>query len=143
MICRFQTPMNLVSALVAFSLAIPFAGCGPSGPKLYKVTGKVTIDGKPARSAMIIFNSADGADSAAADLSDEGEFEMMTGGARSGLVPGRYSVQIIRVEGGSVEEGEEEAPPSNVPAKYGEETSDLTADVKEEDNIINFPLVSS
>ena len=133
---------RMVYANVLVSLVL-FTGCGPSGPKLVQVTGTVTVDDKPAQSAIIMFTPAEGI-SSVADLSATGTYTLSTTNGQLGAIIGSHTVQIVCRSEGSVEEGQQQPPPCNVPSKYASsETSDLTAEVKDqEENVIDFALSS-
>lgn len=85
-------------ALVASLLS--FSGCGESGPKLVGVTGTVTLNGKPFEGASVVFapDPSNKEGRAATDVTGpEGNYKAMTGG-RSGMVPGKYKVTVIKVK---------------------------------------------
>jgi predicted small lipoprotein YifL len=57
MLARISS-FSLFFALLA-SIAIALTGCGSGGPTLLPVTGSVTVDGKPANGATLIFHPTD------------------------------------------------------------------------------------
>ncbi|WP_437221900.1 hypothetical protein SH661x_002529 [Planctomicrobium sp. SH661] len=77
--------------------SLVLSGCGSRGPALGKVTGKVTLNGKPVVGAGVIFNSSSGgeADGPAYGQTDEsGMYTLRYGSDRKGAVPGTKKVMI-------------------------------------------------
>jgi hypothetical protein len=118
----------------AFTSLLMIAGCGPSGPKTYEVTGTVTYDGKPVEKGEIIFHATDGKGSA-----DVGQ-----------IVDGKYTLQATdgpkRVEITATRESSKPAPDglpnyeSYIPKQYNNEST-LTAEVKPSgENTFSFDL---
>src|SRR5262245_27284029 len=86
----------LVAALAVSTVALP--GCGPSGPKLYPVRGKVTLkDGSAVKYGHIILHADATKGNTTKEISQgtirNGEYTIMTG-AREGAPPGAYRVSI-------------------------------------------------
>lgn len=84
-----------VASLVAVVVA---AGCEPSGPKLYPVSGKVTLkDGTPVKYGHVILHADRSKGNNTQEVSQgtirNGEYTINTGG-RSGAPPGAYKVSI-------------------------------------------------
>ena len=78
-------PLVLVAAL---------AGCGPTGPSLVPAKGTITVDGKPADGAVLIFHPAGGKGSIASAAADaNGAFEITSNG-KPGVVTGSYKVTV-------------------------------------------------
>ena len=77
-------------------LFVEFVGCGPSGPKTYPVTGKVTIDGKPLANCRIDFLPVDSANQAASgQIGADGTYTLYTGTTGApGAMPGKYKVVL-------------------------------------------------
>jgi hypothetical protein len=73
--------------------AMLFAGCSPSGPKLYKIKGQVTHQGKPVKYVYISFVPDDPNTMATATGSadENGYFELMIG-STPGVYPGGHTV---------------------------------------------------
>lgn len=89
--------MRLIAGLVAVSV-LAFTGCGPSGPKLHPVSGKVTLkDGTPVKFGHIILHADAGQGNTSREVSQgtirNGEYTVMTG-MNSGAVAGAYKVTI-------------------------------------------------
>jgi hypothetical protein len=77
--------------LVVGLLAI--SGCGSSGPKLYKIKGTVTREGKPVKFLYITFSPDDGGTKAVSvgASDDQGRFEMMIA-STPGVYPGPHKI---------------------------------------------------
>jgi len=90
----------LLGLMIGVSL-ICCCGCG-GGPKLYPVTGMVTMDGEPFAECTIMFTpTEDAGASAVAVTSNDGSFEVQTtSGAKIGfgMLAGNYSVTFSKVE---------------------------------------------
>jgi len=74
-------------------------GCGPSGPKLYPVKGKVEIDGSPAANA-IVFMHRQGRDSMLEPLpygtaDSAGNYEVETPNFGKGAQEGEYTLTVF------------------------------------------------
>ena len=52
--------MKLLRHLSVLLSVLAFVGCGDSNPPTYKVTGVVTLDGKPVDGAMVTFTPSSG-----------------------------------------------------------------------------------
>ena len=80
----------------SFWLVIGLCLCGCSNsPSLVPVTGSVTVGGKPATGAVIMFHPEDEAQAVASGVADsEGKFKLVSGG-ESGVITGRYKVTVI------------------------------------------------
>lgn len=77
---------------VGLVLASVFIGCGQSGPKVVRVSGLVTLDGKPLDGAYVHFVSDEFQTTGLTD--EEGHYEVRA-------APGEYKVAISKTEGGS------------------------------------------
>lgn len=123
------------------------AGCSseprvPSG----KVTGTVKLDGKPVSDAVVTFSEQKTSINAFGDTDSNGAFALSYGGGRA-IPVGKFKVRVAPKEtpappaaaGGAATPQKEE--PSPIPKKYRNfETSELTADVKDGVNELNFDL---
>ncbi|QDU28239.1 hypothetical protein ETAA8_33390 [Anatilimnocola aggregata] len=101
-------------------LAILFlAGCGDTGPKTYKIPGKLVYeDGTPVPAASVVFQTTlDGQVIPARGVSTpEGQFELTTFNDGDGVVAGEHDVAISPVP---APEGAKPVQPP-VPSKYGD-----------------------
>ena len=66
-------PINLTQICL---LAVLAAGCGPSGPKTYPVSGTVTFNGEAVRKGHIVFSPVDGSTAPDAGEILNGEFHL-------------------------------------------------------------------
>lgn len=111
-------------------------GCGPDGPKLYPVTGKVLVDGKPAEHATLTFHPVGGGADAPrprATVKADGSYALTTTTTGDGAPAGDYAVTVEWWLSPAKKYSDPDRPPVNhVAAKYGNpETSKLTARVGE------------
>jgi hypothetical protein len=87
-------------AIMAMALQVS-AGCGGSGrPVLYKVTGKVTINGTPLAGADVVFDPVDptsGARGAVGRTRDDGSFVVGTFSNDDGATAGEFKVTVNKV----------------------------------------------
>ncbi len=128
-----------------FALSV-MTGCGeqidknPTAP----VKGVVTYQGKPLETGEIVFFPDSGEQIAHGKIQSDGTFELTTYDEGDGAFPGMHKVTIVSerdMEGVSAEDPEADLEPSFIPMKYNmQNTSGLTAEVKEGDNEINFDL---
>lgn len=132
---------------VVLSIAL-LAGCGPKGPPVAIVKGKVTSGGKPLTSGIIFYQSENGLLALTAEINAQGEYQMKTYDS-AGLPPGKYKVAVkpaaANPTGMPPLAGEAlTAVPvvdKSIPARYyGVETSGLTADVTLEAKSHDFDL---
>lgn len=86
----------------AVILLLSIAGCGPSGPKTYPVSGKLDLPGGDvsplAGSTVEIASAADPQVRAAGEIMPDGRFELETlhaGQMRSGALQGEYKARIV------------------------------------------------
>lgn len=92
--CGVRFDRAITGTLYA-SAILALAGCG-GGPKLVKVTGKVSYQNKPYPRAFVWFipESPSGGQPAEAMADQDGSFAMTTPNIGDGVVPGRYKVGI-------------------------------------------------
>ena len=106
------------------------SGCGESGPKLYPVTGKVTIGGQPAgENIRVVFSPVDekaenmGTGLVAAD----GTYKVLYGSSgRDGLLPGKYHVYLQQIETSTPDEGGMYGPTKKTGRSSAPEAQQLT-----------------
>jgi hypothetical protein len=111
---EIKVMVNRIWIRVALGLAVlgGSAGCGPTD-NLVKVTGVVTLDGKPLSAATITFNPVAGAGRPASGLSDAvGNFQLTTSRPNDGAAPGQYKVTVTK---------EQAADPVNIDRSKGQE----------------------
>ncbi len=132
--------------MVAAAAAFCMAGCGPRGPELVPVRGKVTVDGKATAGGKdlggldVVFLPERGTPGwgGRATTREDGSFELIAkiGGAtkvRTGAIAGSYKVLVSEPEMEMVNDVPTFRPfdaPSRVPARYGgPDSSDLQVEV--------------
>jgi hypothetical protein len=133
-------------------LVLPIAllailGCNRGGEGLAIVKGKITYKGKPVPNGTVNFLPDDGHQpSATGEIQPDGSYALQTflsNRPSDGAVIGKHKVVIVAMEDMAARLPEERIPlpPPIVPIKYtSPATSDLTAEVKDKDNTINFDL---
>lgn len=118
------------------------AGCGDKGPKTAVVHGTVTYKGKPVPNGSINFVPADGP-AATGEIRSDGSYRLTTFRKGDGAILGTHKVVIVAMQdqSGQAVEAYTPLPPPIVPVKYTSlATTDLTAEVKDQENTINFDL---
>jgi hypothetical protein len=135
-------PMNMRTAIALSGLALAMAltGCGPSGPKLYPVSGTVTYNGMPLPEGHIIFMPTSAGEVEDADKIKDGRFAFL---AR----PGSKKVKILATRGEGPVDPQMGMQPQvqYIPPKYSSaELTELTAVVAEsaakDKNVFEFKL---
>ncbi|HID21363.1 MAG TPA: hypothetical protein EYP14_03065 [Planctomycetaceae bacterium] len=133
MFVRWLGGLAVLAALVVVS------GCGGGSdlPDLGRVSGTVTMDGKPLAGVVVTFEPVDGGRASIGKTDDNGQYELGYDAENKGAVVGKHRVRITTPT---------EAPDPNfkdpIPAKYNSNTT-LTEEVKPGKNEINFELTSS
>ncbi|HEX5105172.1 MAG TPA: carboxypeptidase-like regulatory domain-containing protein [Pirellulaceae bacterium] len=156
--------MKRVFAVAFASLLVLAAGCGPSGPSLGAVTGKVTLDDKPLANVSVVFMPVGEGGTASAITDANGNYELGHQ-AGKGAPVGKNKVSVTTVQqskstvdmsnipSDSPEYAKMAAGGSNaaeynvqftepIPAKYNTQTT-LEFDVKSGKQVINLDLKSS
>jgi hypothetical protein len=135
--------MSRVVCLIPFALLA--AGCSDE-PKLHRVAGTITLDGKAVEGAGVVFNpvAEDGA-LAAGKTDAQGRYELRTT-EKEGALAGKYQVTVLltKAEGPQKDPGVEDKRKMTylVPKKFSSrETSGLEAEVPGKD-AYDFQLTS-
>ena len=131
-----------VMSLLAVSILL-FAGCGPGGPEIASVSGRVTMDGKPLANATVVFIPENGRPSGASTDAD-GKYVLNFSQGRRGAIPGKNMVRVMTIRDPTPGEDGKSIPGSKetVPAKYNTAT-ELTFDVAPgKRNVADFDLKS-
>jgi hypothetical protein len=122
-------------ALLAAVATLP--GCGPSGPRLEPVSGKVTLDGAPLKSGTVtlVADESKGTKqvgSSSGAIGSDGTYRITTDG-KDGAPPGWYKVVVITMGPGM---GQMQTGPLTTtggvapPPKYSDQTkTDQTFEV--------------
>jgi hypothetical protein len=71
-----------------------FIGCGPGGPELGRVTGKVTLDGKPVPNAMITYYPQFAGSTSYGVTDQDGNYKMKYTDSDEGAMVGKFHVGI-------------------------------------------------
>ena len=128
---------------ILFAAAIAAtAGCNRSGLDLAPVEGVVTYNGSPVAEAGVMFAPQQGP-SAMATTDTEGKFALTTANHEGALI-GQHRVSISKVD--TIAIPQPRGFPlyqhkSHIPEKYADvSTSELTADVIDDDNHFEFKL---
>lgn len=144
---------------------VSLIGCGgtPAGyPDTAPVTGTITLDGAPLEGATISFAPAEGR-SSSGKADAQGKYELRYTGAIKGAMLGTHRVEIrksvpdtnykpskaeldLLKMTAEVEQTEvaEFVPPmiESLPERYRGKDSELSAEVKDADNVFDFDLTS-
>jgi hypothetical protein len=126
----------------AIALCIGFAAVGCDRHRA-TVDGRITLDGQPLHGGTVTFHPRDGGQPGYAVIASDGSYAIRTGESE-GLAPGRYAVTVIALQPsatassqfGMPSPGEHITPPRYASAS----TTDLTADVHEGANQLDFSL---
>lgn len=84
-------------ATMNLCVLIALVGCGGSDfPKTFKVTGTVTLGGKPVDGAMVTFVPSSGQKVAIGSTNADGQFKLSTFNPSDGAQPGEYKVTVTK-----------------------------------------------
>ncbi|QDU09265.1 DUF4198 domain-containing protein [Gimesia aquarii] len=142
-----KTKTRSFNTVCVLFFLISFSGCLGDGadplPDLYEVTGVITLDGQPLGNAKVVFEPEEVREKArrrasSATTKADGSFRLYYNPKAAGATSGKHQVTIFKLPDDNEEPGDEQS----IPAKYNEKT-ELTADVTEGDNTINFDLKSN
>ena len=151
-----RLPMFAMPCAICALSFVSLVGCGgkPAGyPDTAPVTGTVTLDGAPLEGARISFAPVEGR-SSSGRTDAQGKYELNYTGAIKGAMLGTHRVTISKPVPDtdykpSADELEayqqaEFVPPmiESLPERYLGKTSELSAEVKPTDNVIDFALTS-
>ena len=83
--------------------AVAVAGCtktevDPNKPKVYKVTGTITLKGKPVDGATVIFQLRDGSRSSVGATDSSGKYTLSTFASGDGAPAGQYQVTVTKYD---------------------------------------------
>jgi len=93
----------LALGAIAAALMLAGSGCGSGAAKLYKVSGKVTLDGAPVSEATVEFEPIDptgGQKTASGRTGSDGTFSLTTNTSGDGAMAGKYKVAIKKLKAG-------------------------------------------
>lgn len=135
--------IGFVRDLSALLCVLMLGGCGPKGPEIASVTGKVTIDGKPLVNATVVFIPENGRP-AGGRTNEKGEYVLNFVDDQQGAIPGKNAVRITtKRDAEETPDGKKiPAVKESIPSKYGSQST-LTFDVVAgKKNVANFDLTS-
>jgi hypothetical protein len=132
----------LSKRLIWLVLGLPIVAACSKGPPLERVTGQVTLDGKPVPLATVEFIPENGRPSQAV-TDAEGRYELLYTLDRAGSLVGKHKVRISTWRQPEIDEQERVTlHPETLPARYNYE-SELTYEVQpDQENIADFALKS-
>jgi hypothetical protein len=109
----------LLSLVAGLGLVYHLSGCSadPNMPKLGKVSGKVSYQGKPLDAGRVVFTPVAGKggesdQGASGEISSDGSYEMTTFNTGDGVVLGQHIVTVV------VQKGEMPKPDANSHINY-------------------------
>jgi hypothetical protein len=130
---------NWVHTIMALSIA-GYLGCSQKAGDLGRVTGRVTLDGKPVQGVFILFQP-EGRKASYSWLDAEGKFVLQYNVAHSGAVVGNQKIQLkTPAEDELTELPAGVTQPTEVPPKYLAPFQ--TVEVKTGRNDFTFDLTS-
>ncbi len=104
-------------------LALLILGCGRGGPKTARVSGTITMSGKPLSNVGVTFLPTKKGPAGVGNTNENGEFTLTTVRRGDGAVIGKHKVTV-----GAAEEGQKGL---SIPDSYGSpHTTKLAADVE-------------
>lgn len=123
-------------AVVAFLAAAPLLGCGASGPKVYPVSGTVTLDRKPLADGVIYFKTLQTGTLETFPVKD-GEFK---GDAQEGDRRVEISAYRTTIQGSGAMKGE--VKENLIPPRYNVDSKLTAAVTRDGPNTFKFDLAS-
>jgi hypothetical protein len=110
-----------------------FAGCGPSGPELAPVSGRVMLNGRPLENADVVFQPAGSKRPSYGQTDAEGRYQLAFKRGEAGALVGDHTV-LISVSPEIVRK------PPHIPPRYNT-LSELKREVKSgEENVFDFDI---
>jgi hypothetical protein len=135
-ICESQTARHDLAfqkILLALLLCLVF-GCGPGGPEVAPVKGRVTLDGRPLNTVDIVFQPTNGDSPSTSRTDADGNYEMLY---KRGVMGARTGEHTVRIDFTS----NIISNPPKIPPRYNTQ-SELKEEVKRGENTFNFELKS-
>ena len=133
----FRRPFSqLLVVVLSIGVVALAVGCGDGRPARVRVSGQITVDGKPLDFGSIAFYPDAGGRPGGAQMESGGNYSVTMYELNDGLPPGSYSVSVSAVDVFS-----DRACRWHAPKRYQDpETSGLTAEIKNKSIPINFDL---
>ena len=130
--------------MIALGVMVFATGCPEGGPKVYQVTGSVTIGGQPAPNEVTVnFQPVDPKGILASGTVNNGTYELYSGTeGKKGAPAGKYKVYLMfntsaqgaaameAMKGGGASGGPPAAPAAPFPAEYGSASTSPLAEVE-------------
>ena len=122
------------------------SGCGDDKAPA-KVTGTITMDGKPIVGAEVTFTPNDGTRMSQGNTDAQGKYELRFSAQAAGAAVGTHRVSIRLASADeyippSRDSNDPPQPKETIPKKYNNET-ELTATLKSGKQVVNFDLTSN
>jgi len=131
---------TMLRSLCVLSMTLMLSGCGGSSdaPDLGRVSGTVTVDGKPASGVTVLFTPADGGRSSTGQTDDSGHYELIYSSSEMGAKVGSHTVSISPASAMPNDESDDlmNTGGSEIPPEYLEEKKQV--DVTAGSNEINL-----
>ena len=108
--------MKYATAFFVGLVSVGLVGCGGGEPKLVRVTGTITLNGKPYGGALVEFmpDASNREGTLGADTTGpEGNYMAHTAAGRAGLTPGKYQVRVSKAPASVATAGDEPPTPKN------------------------------
>jgi hypothetical protein len=134
-----RTLSGAITVLGLSLVCIALSGCG--GPEgVGKVSGTVTLEGKPLAFAIVRFAPKNGGAPSRAITDESGRYSLQYTRSHAGAVVGEHIVSISTYAA-AIPDADPAKPevPEKVPAKYNAK-SELVVTVKSGSNTLDFPL---
>jgi hypothetical protein len=113
-------PLRAFRAPAVAIVLLAAASCGPAGPKLHPVKGKVLYEGNPAAGASVVFEPVDGSGDTAKPsglVGPDGSFTLTTYPHGDGAPAGEYVVLVTWYPENA---RELDHPKNKLPARYAD-----------------------
>lgn len=114
-------------------------GCGGSGVRLGRVTGKVTLAGQPLPDALVTFSPVAGGSPSGGKTAADGTYTLVYSRKDDGALVGEHTVTISTFQP-EMEDPPAPAVPEKVPFKYREAEELPKVTVKSGSNTLDFNL---
>ncbi|MCG6157783.1 carboxypeptidase-like regulatory domain-containing protein [Rubinisphaera margarita] len=116
---------TMLRSLCVLSTTLMLCGCGGSSdtPDLGRVSGTVTVDGKPADGVTVLFTPADGGRSSTGQTDSSGHYELVYSSSEMGAKVGSHAVSISPASAMPNDESDDlmNTGGSEIPQEYLEE----------------------
>lgn len=119
--------MRTISFLSSALLCLAVIGCGPSGPELGRVKGKVTMNGSPLPNVLVTFEPEGGGPVATGRTDQEGHYELHSAG-RKGAKVANHRVVITTIRPPEENAARDMSEVSSDDPAYAEYVANIGAD---------------